>query len=61
MRKKAKQNWTIGATVRVGFLSGFKVIEKVATPKDFLPDYYILEREGIRYEFTPHAVGLIRC
>ena len=59
MRRKQRQDWTVGAIVRVGFLNGFKVVEKVATPGDFLPDYYVLTKGTARYEFTPHN-GLIR-
>jgi hypothetical protein len=59
MRRKAKQDWTVGAIVRVGFLDGLTVVEKVPTPGDFKPDYYVLTRGTARYEFTPHN-GLIR-
>ncbi|MBN9534839.1 MAG: hypothetical protein J0H10_15955 [Alphaproteobacteria bacterium] len=57
---RASQNWTIGATVNVGFLKNLTVKEKVATPGDYRPDAYILEAaSGARYEFVPHC-GLSR-
>ncbi len=59
MRRKAKQCWAVGSIVRVGFLDGLTVVEKVPTPGDFKPDYYVLTRGTARYEFTPHN-GLIR-
>jgi hypothetical protein len=52
--RKPKQDWTVGNTVKIGFVSGFLVVEKVATPGDGLPDYYIVERNGKRYRFIPH-------
>lgn len=55
MIKNSKQVWEIGQIVKVGFMSGLKVIEKVATPGDYKPDAYILESaKGQRYEFVPH-------
>lgn len=59
MRRKAKQCWDVGSIVNIGFLKGLTVIEKVATPGDYKPDYYVLTRGNARYEFTPHN-GLIR-
>lgn len=59
MIKNTKQNWTIGSTVKVGFLTlrvtGAKAI------KDYLPDIYSLESlDGTKlYEFIPHN-GLTR-
>lgn len=58
--KRAKQNWDIGATVKVGFLDGLKVLEKIATPGNYLPDQYVLERKGIYYSYTPYN-GISRC
>lgn len=32
-----------------------KVIEKIPTPGDYMPDKYLLENaKGKRYEFIPH-------
>lgn len=57
---KAKQVWTIGSKVNIGFMKGLTVLEKVPTPGDYRPDQYILEAaNGNRYEFTPHF-GLAR-
>ncbi|RUR68660.1 hypothetical protein EJP67_16480 [Variovorax guangxiensis] len=52
---KAKQDWTIGATVKVGFLA-LTVIAKIPTPGDFKPDAYVLASpsKGTFYEFVPH-------
>lgn len=56
----AKQEWTIGSKVNVGFLKGLTVLEKVPTPGDYAPDAYILEAvSGARYEFVPHR-GIAR-
>lgn len=61
---RAQQEWTIGATVNVGFLKGLEVIEKVPTPGDHAPDAYVLfkdltplgsaRQEGRFYRFVPH-------
>lgn len=55
MITKTKQNWAIGATVKVGFLS-LIVKAAVATPGDFLPDAYILTNQASTqlYKFVPH-------
>ena len=53
MISKSKQNWTVGATVKVGFLS-LTVIAVVATPGDFKPDAYVLSSKTAFYEFVPH-------
>lgn len=59
MIKNSKQNWEIGETVKVGFLS-LKVIAKEETPGDYLPDAYILQSlKGVDYRFVPHN-GLTR-
>lgn len=52
---RSKQDWTVGATVRVGFLS-LVVIALVATPGDFKPDAYVLSNAaGTKfYRFVPH-------
>ena len=49
-----KQNWTIGATVKVGFLT-LRVVS-VRAVRDGLPDIYTLTNlDGTRtYEFIPH-------
>lgn len=54
MIKNTKQNWSIGATVKVGFLS--LKVKSVHPVKDGLPDIYILEHPttGKEYEFIPH-------
>ena len=58
-RPRAKQDWTVGNTVNVGFLK-LKVLAKVATPGNYLPDQYALEGNGRFYKFVPHN-GLERC
>ena len=54
MITRSKQDWTVGAVVKVGFLS-LRVLSAVAV-KDYLPDIYTLESlDGSkRYEFIPH-------
>lgn len=60
MISRTKQNWTPGQTVRVGFLT-LTIVEKVATPGNWLPDQYVLtNRSGAFYKFIPHN-GLTRC
>jgi hypothetical protein len=58
MIRNSKQNWTVGSTVKVGFLT-LVVKAAIATPGDGLPDVYFLANvAGTKlYEFTPH-VGL---
>lgn len=54
-----RQDWSIGQTVRVGFLT-LTVVGVRLTPGDGRPDVYELEGpRGARYEFTPHF-GLAR-
>jgi hypothetical protein len=55
----SKQDWTVGQTVKVGFMT-LKVLAKVATPGDYMPDAYALETNGKFYRFVPHN-GLARC
>lgn len=56
----AKQDWTPGQTVKVGFLT-LEVIAKVATPGNWMPDQYALKNAaGTFYQFIPHN-GLRRC
>lgn len=54
MITKTKQNWNIGQTVKVGFMT-LKVLS-VKAVKDNLPDIYTLEnpKNGKKYEFVPH-------
>ncbi len=58
-RRRAQQDWSVGNTVKVGFLT-LKVLAKVATPGNYLPDQYALESNGKFYCFVPHN-GLHRC
>lgn len=51
--KAKKQDWSVGATVKVGFLT-LKVEAKVPTPGDYLPDAYVLSRGTDFYTFVPH-------
>jgi hypothetical protein len=55
MIRNSKQNWTVGSTVKVGFLT-LVVKAAIATPGDGLPDVYCLANvAGTKlYEFTPH-------
>jgi hypothetical protein len=55
MIKNSKQNWTVGQTVKVGFMS-LVVRAAIATPGDGLPDVYFLSNvAGTKlYEFVPH-------
>jgi len=50
-----KQDWTVGSTVKVGFMT-LTVVRKVPTPGDFRPDVFQLvnSKNGKKYEFTPH-------
>lgn len=53
---KIKQNWEIGQIVKVGFINGLVVKEKVATPGDYKPDLYVLwlPSSDRWYSFVPH-------
>ncbi len=55
MISNSKQNWTTGATVRVGFMT-LRVRAAVVTPGDYAPDAYILSSlSGDKlYKFVPH-------
>lgn len=55
MIKNGKQVWQVGETVKVGFMS-LRVLAKVATPGNYLPDQYALTNaDGSRfYRFVPH-------
>lgn len=59
MIRNSKQNWEVGSTVKVGFLT-LKVVEKVATPGNWLPDQYVLTNGKNYYCFIPHN-GLTKC
>ena len=54
MITKSKQVWTVGAAVKVGFLSNLVVVAAVHTPGDYAPDAYILSRNNQFYSFVPH-------
>ena len=58
----ATQSWSVGDTVKVGFVGGLEVVAKIATPGDRAPDAYALWQPatGRAYRFTPHY-GLFRC
>lgn len=59
MINRTKQNWTVGNTVKVGFMS-LIVKAAIATPGDWLPDAYLLTNlDGTKlYKFVPHN-GLV--
>jgi len=51
----AKQDFSIGSTVKVGFMS-LVVKAKIPTPGDYKPDAYILSNASDTqlYKFVPH-------
>lgn len=57
MIQNSKQAWEIGEVVKVGFMK-LRVIEKEATPGDYMPDAYHLcglgKNADRRYRFVPH-------
>lgn len=55
MITRTRQDWTIGSTVKVGFLR-LRVLGTIATPGNYRPDEYALESlDGTAfYRFTPH-------
>jgi len=55
MVRNSKQNWEVGQTVKVGFLS-LRITAKIPTPGDYAPDAYAMESlDGSKkYEFVPH-------
>lgn len=57
--KNSTQDWSIGAIVKVGFLS-LRVMG-MRSELDGLPDIYSLEnlKRDKKYEFTPHN-GLVK-
>ena len=60
MVRNSKQNWEVGQTVKVGFLT-LRITAKVPTPGDYAPDAYeLVSLDGSKkYEFVPHN-GLSR-
>ena len=60
MVRNSRQNWSVGASVKVGFLT-LMVVAAIPTPGDWLPDAYALTNgKGTSYRFVPHN-GLTRC
>lgn len=59
--KNKNQSWSVGSTVRVGFLTLRVIAGPIPTPGNHMPDEYALENfHGDRfYRFTPHA-GVFR-
>lgn len=59
--ERAKQAWATGQVVNVGFVKGLVVKEKIATPGDYRPDFYVLWQPSTNrwYSFQPHF-GLTR-
>ena len=57
-----KQTWSIGATVKVGFMTLRVLAGPIPTPANYHADEYALESlNGDKfYRFTPHA-GCFRC
>ena len=55
---KQKQDWSIGNTVKVGFLT-LTVEHKILTPAGEPDVYRLVGRNGARYDFVPHG-GLYR-
>lgn len=55
-RPRAKQSWQTGQIVNVGFVRDLVVMEKIATPGDFRPDFYVLWKPATNrwYSFQPH-------
>lgn len=60
MVTNSKQNWNVGATVKIGFMT-LTTVGKVPTPGDGFPDCYALQSaKGVYYNFMPHN-GLVKC
>lgn len=53
MINRSNQAWTVGSTVKVGFMT-LQVVAAVATPGDFKPDAYVLTSKAAFYFFVPH-------
>lgn len=54
MIREKNQDWQVGSKVTCGFMRDLEVTEIKATPGDYLPDAYLLEKNGKFYEFVPH-------
>ncbi len=54
MINNSKQDWSIGQTVKVGFLQ--LIVQSVRAERDGLPDIYTLRSKTSAniYEFIPH-------
>jgi hypothetical protein len=53
MITKTKQDWSIGKTVKVGFME--LTVLAVNSYKDSMPDIYTLQgKNGKKHEFIPH-------
>ena len=51
---RSKQDWTVGATVKVGFLT-LTITKIIPTPGDGQPDEYrLVSASGKQYSFVPH-------
>lgn len=53
MITKSEQDWTVGNSVKVGFLT-LSVLAVIPTPGDSKPDAYVLASSKAFYEFVPH-------
>ena len=55
MISNTTQDWSVGSSVKVGFMS-LIVKAAVATPGDYAPDAYILQNAAMTktYRFVPH-------
>jgi len=60
MIRNSKQNWAVGSTVKVGFMT-LIVKAAIATPGDYAPDAYIMANQaGTQlYSFVPHN-GIVK-
>ena len=53
MITRKNQDWSIGETVKVGFMK--LKVEGVKAVKDGMPDIYtLISEKGKKYEFIPH-------
>lgn len=55
MINRTKQDWSVGSTVKIGFLS-LIVRGAYETPGDYKPDAYLLsnDKQTNFYRFVPH-------
>ena len=57
MITNTKQNWQVGETVKIGFLT-LRITDLEATPGDYMPDAYHLcglgKNADSKYRFVPH-------